>query len=96
MESDRHTVPISVDIIMDRCNVSIGIFHPVTTNEVLKVTKSAPVTCCKLDPSPISIFYDCIEDILPVITKIVNSSLFTGIFPSRLKEACVHPLLNKQ
>ena len=80
----------------DYCDSSFVEFRLVTADEVLEVIKSAPVTCCMLDPLPISAFTNCIEDLLPVITKIVNCSLSKGTFPSRLKEACVHPLLKKQ
>ena len=38
---------------------------------------------------------DCIDELLPSITRIVNSSLQSGIFPSSYKLARVTPLIKK-
>ena len=65
------------------------------TFKVLKLIKHAPITSCKLDPLPSSLFKDCIHELLPILTKIINLSLSTGHFPDHLKEACVLPLLKK-
>ena len=42
-----------------------------------------------------SLFKDCISELLPILTKIINLSLSSGSFPDHLKEACVRPLLKK-
>ncbi len=42
---------------------------------------------CPLDPMPTTILKDCLDVILPVITKIVNLSLSTSVVPDKLKEA---------
>ena len=57
------------------------------------VQKSAKKTCT-LAPMPTSMVIACLEEILPVITCILNSSLGSGHF-SFLKEALVHPRLKK-
>ena len=57
--------------------------------------KRSPITSCKLDPLPSSVFTNCIPELLPVLTKIINLSLSTGHFPQLFKEACVLPLLKK-
>ena len=44
-------------------------------------------------PTPLVI--DCMEQLLPVITHLVNSSLNNGHFPTEWKEALVKPLLKK-
>ena len=38
----------------------------------------------------------CFSTLLPTICTIVNLSLRTGVVPSQLKEAMIHPLLKKQ
>ena len=54
--------------------------------------KQAPITSCKLDPLPSSLFKDCISKLWPILTNIINLSLSSGSFPDHLKEACVRPL----
>ncbi|KAK7113027.1 hypothetical protein V1264_012392 [Littorina saxatilis] len=68
-------------------------FRPVTEHEVKSViTKSAPKTCA-LDPVPLLV--ECLDELLPVITSIINSSLLSGTFPSTFKQSIVFPLLKK-
>ncbi len=86
--------PLSVTI-HDDCASLFAEFHPVSLEEVLKMIKSSPVTSCKLDPLPSSVFKVCVPELLPVLTKMVNLSLSSGHFPVHLKEACVLPLLKK-
>ncbi len=76
-----------------RC--SFASFSAVSENDVLNTIKSSHVTSCLLDPLPVSMFKECMSDLLPVITTIVNRSLLTGQFPSSLKHAVITPLLKK-
>ena len=48
-----------------------------------------------LDPIPISLTTECLSDLLPLITRIVNSSLCSGAVPPQFKQAVVTPLLKK-
>ena len=48
-----------------------------------------------MDPMPTSLVVGCLDVLLPVITRIVNSSLSSGYFPAEWKEALVSPLLKK-
>ena len=50
---------------------------------------------CSLDPVPTSLVVECMDELLPVITLIINSSLQSGHFPEVWKEAIVTPLLKK-
>ena len=52
------------------------------------------IKSCPLDPMPSTLVSKC-EDLLPVLTKIVNNSLQSGCFPEIWKEALVFPLLKK-
>ncbi|KAK7111255.1 hypothetical protein V1264_010921 [Littorina saxatilis] len=70
-------------------------FTPVTESEVRKIlTSSAPKTC-DLDPIPTPLLFECLDVVLPTITKIVNDSLASGSFPDVHKTALVTPLLKK-
>ena len=50
---------------------------------------------CKLDPIPASLTKQYLDALVPVITKIINTSLTTGIVPDCFKSAIVKPLLKK-
>ena len=50
---------------------------------------------CALDPVPASILSVCLDELLPVVTRMVNMSLETGYFANDWKCALVHPLLKK-
>ena len=58
------------------------------------IANSKSTSCC-LDPIPTPLLKSCIEPLIPVITKIINISLDSGIFPVSWKEAVVIPLLKK-
>ena len=47
------------------------------------------------DPIPTSITKECLDDLVSLITFIVNVSLSTGIVPPQFKQATVTPLLKK-
>ena len=50
---------------------------------------------CSLDPIPSAILSVGLDELLPVLTKIVNLSLETGHVANDWKCALVHPLLKK-
>ena len=58
------------------------------------ILKSKPTTCW-VDPTPASLFLDCLDDLLPTLTQIVNDSLLSGSFPSVFKPVGVRPRLKK-
>lgn len=55
----------------------------------------SPDTNCDLDPIPTSLLKQCSSVLLPTITKIINLSLSTGVFPDQFKSCSVHPHLKK-
>ena len=58
------------------------------------IVKDKKKTCC-LDPIPTKLVLDCLDILLPVITKIINYSLEHGVFPSVWKNILVFSLLKK-
>ena len=70
-------------------------FRPATEKEVEKVIKNSKSKQCKLDPIPTQLLKDCLEALLPTITKLVNLSLEMSTMPNNLKRALVTPLLKK-
>jgi hypothetical protein len=64
--------------------------------EVSKLLDQSPVTSCDLDPIPASLVKQCASVLVPTITKIINLSLSSGVFPEQFKNCSVHPLLKNQ
>ena len=58
------------------------------------ITNSKAATCA-LDPIPTKLLKQHVDIILPAITKMINSSLASGVFPHPWKQAIVTPLLKK-
>jgi len=74
---------------------SFDTFHPVTIADVKAVILHMPKKSCELDPVPISLFLECLDDLLPLICHIINISLASGTVPLSFKHAIVKPLLKK-
>ena len=66
-------------------------FQVVTDTEVLKFIKESPSKTCSLDPCPTHIVKQCIDILLPSLTKLVNLSLKNGIFPNPFNRLLSHP-----
>ena len=70
-------------------------FSPITEEKVRKLINSSTNKSCTLDPMPTSLVIDCIDVLLPIITKMINLSLEFGLFTDDWKCALVLPLLKK-
>ena len=71
------------------------LFQPVTEEEIRKLTVESPTKTWMLDPIPTSLTKECLSDLLPLITRIENSSLCSGVVPPQFKQATVNPMLKK-
>ena len=67
----------------------------VTEDFVKTIVQEMPEKSCDLDPIPTSVLYDCLDEIIPIVTSIMNKSLSSGIVPQCFKHALVKPLLKK-
>ena len=70
-------------------------FEPVTDELIRELILKSPTKGCMLDPIPTSLTKQCLDDLVSLITFIVNASLSTGIAPPQFKQAIVTPLLKK-
>ena len=68
-------------------------FSPLTEEKVRKLINSSTKKNCTLDPMPTPLVVDCIDVLLPIITKMINLSLESGLFADDWKCALVLPLL---
>ena len=60
-------------------------FRPFNQTEVKKISLSMKTKSCELDALPTKLLKECIENILPTITNLVNISLWDGVFASGWK-----------
>ena len=78
------------------CECSMDTFTPLSEIEVTKIIHSSSSASCALDPIPTWLIKDCLDVLIGPITKLVNLSLSTGIFPPSMKVALVRPLIKNQ
>ena len=67
-----------------------------TEDQVKSLVNSSHLKTCSLDPLPASIMKDCMDVLLPVLTKMINISIDTATVPVQLKEAIIRPNLKKE
>ena len=70
-------------------------FKEVSLGETRQLLSKAKPTTCFLDTIPTKLLKAYPEVFLPLITRLLNLSLTSGIFPSIWKRAIVKPLLKK-
>jgi len=70
-------------------------FTPTTEDELRKLVMSSGTKSCDLDPIPTWLLKECLDELLPILTTLLNASLLESTVPSDLKHAHVRPLLKK-
>ena len=70
-------------------------FIQVTQDEIGKIISKSPIKSCLLDPLPTFLIRECIDILLPSITKIGKLSLCEGLVPDGFKKAVVTSLIKK-
>ena len=77
------------------CSAELTEFERMTEDQV----KSLINSCCSRPvisyPLPASIMKDCMDVLLPVLTKIISISIETANVPVQLEEAMIRPKLKK-
>ena len=68
---------------------------PVSEDKFIKCINESPTKSCPLDPKPTFLLKDCLDILLPSITKLINYSLIDGSFSSAFKRAVITPLIKK-
>ena len=71
-------------------------FTPASEEEIKKILKKSSSATCELDQMPTYLLKEHVDTLAPIITKMVNSSLETGAFPTAFKHAVISPLLKKE
>ena len=68
-------------------------FAESNNEEISKIIGTLSSKQCELDPAPTWLVKSINEIITPVVKRIVNTSLSTGIIPSQLKTAVIRPTI---
>ena len=76
----------------DECLTDFG---PLTEDEVRKLIKQSATKSCCLDPIPTELVKECLDVLLPLITRIINQSFSSAYVPKFFKIAAVTPILKK-
>ena len=85
-----------VDVGRPPCAQStLSSFSPVTAEELNKIVRSRKVKTSAADAIPAQLQNNCLDEIIPAFTKLVNISLSTADI-NGLKDSVVNPLLKKQ
>ena len=95
LENLSNTPNGTINVISDFDGVPLKEFRIVHQEEVRKIISSSPSKSCSLDPIPTSILKLCLDELTPVLTLIVNTSLEFADFSPELKRAFILPLLKK-
>ena len=66
-----------------------NIFTPISENSLRKIILQCVPKTCELDAIPTSLFFQCLDAILPTLTIVVNHFFLTGEFPLIFKTAIV-------
>ena len=70
-------------------------FTKLSEDDVRKLIFQSPSKHCVNDPLPTWLLKECVEEILPFVTLLINMSLQQGHFPLLWKNAIVTPILKK-
>ena len=88
-------VPSPAASIIQPCNCSLAKFSEITPKVVRETIDKSPSKSCLSYPIPTRTLKSCLDDLLPVVTSLVNSSLRAGIFPNAFKEGRLLPKIKK-
>ena len=87
--SDLFTLPPPPDVPNFSC------FKQVSQEEIRKIIMKSATKSCLLDLWPIFLVKECIDILLPSITRLVNCPLSEGVVSDEFKKAVVTPLIKK-
>ena len=76
--------------LVDQNSNALQDFQPVSEDDIRKLINSSASKSCILDPIPTYLFKECIEVLLPIITRIINLSLQSCTVPDSFKTAAVN------
>ena len=83
------------DGIIQSSSCSLAKFTEITSKFLRETIEKSPLKSCPSDPIPTRTLMSYLDELLPLITTLVNSSLRAGIFPNAFKEGQLLPKIKK-
>ena len=77
------------------CTSKLSSFVLPTPDEIKTIVMDAPPKSCNLDPAPTWLVKDTINELLPIVSHIVVTSLQSSVMPEKYKTSYISPLLKK-
>ena len=74
-------------------NKQLWEFRSLDEGQVSELIQKCSKKSCPSDPAPTSLVVSCLDELLPVITCLINGSMKIGYYPCNWKEGLVIPLL---
>ena len=85
----------NVHVLINKTKILLPRALEILSNIQPPISIDLPVLSCELDPMPTYLLKQCVNNVLPVITTMVNKSLNEMSVPTAFKKAIVRSLLKK-
>ena len=92
-KSADSSTPITAEEVV--ANSSASYFKIFTADEIAEIIGKMGVKSCESDPIPTWLLKNCLNELIPIVTLIINLSLQNGVFPDSMKCAIVRATLKK-
>ena len=77
------------------CTSKLSSFALPTPDEIKTIVMDAPPKSCNLDPAPTWLVKDTINELVPIVSYIVVTSVQSSVMPEKYKTSYISPLLKK-
>ena len=77
------------------CTSKLSSFALLTPDEIKTIVMDAPPKSCNLYPAHIWLVKDTINQLLPIVSHIVVTSLQSSVMPEKYKTSYISPILKK-
>ena len=78
-----------------QCETGFSTFVDVSPSDIKMIISKSANKFCSLDPMPTWLVKDNIEVLVSPFVSLINSSLRSGVFPDKFKDAIISPCLKK-
>ena len=92
-KSADSSTPITAEEVV--ANSSASYFKIFTADEIAEIIGKMGVKSCESDPIPTWLLKNCLNELIPIVTLIINLFLQNGVFPDSMKCAIVRATLKK-
>ena len=73
----------------------LRVFSPVSEYEIIELIRALPDKECKYDPLPTRLLKSNVAELAPLLCRLINASISSGVAPASFRSAFITPLLKK-